>query len=104
MAHYGQLDKPLTSLLKKNAFQWGQEAQKAFESLKEAMISAPVLALLNFTKTFVVETDASGNGIGAVLIQDSHPIFYLSRALSPKHQVMSTYKKEFMVVVLAVEK
>jgi len=46
------------------------------------MVSSPVLALPNFTKNFVVEIDASGGKIGAILIQDSHSIAYLSRALS----------------------
>ena len=80
------------------------DAQNAFKTLKEAMISAPVLALPDFTKNFVVKTDASGSEMGAVLMQDSHPIAYLSKALSPRHQTLSTYWKEFMVVVLAVEK
>jgi len=102
--HYGVISKPLTSLLRKDSFEWGEEAKTAFETLKEATIVAPVLALLDFTKTFVVETDASGGGFGAVLIQESHPIAYLSKALSSKHQALSTYEKEFMAIVLAVEK
>ena len=68
------------------------------------MTATPILALPDFIKTFVIETDASSGGIGPVLMQDSHPIAYLSKALSPKHQALSTYEKEFMAVVLVVEK
>ena len=102
--NYGPLSKPLTNLLKKNSFGWNEEAQQAFNALKAAMVSAPVLALPNFSKSFVVETDASGVGIGAVLMQDAHPIAYLSKALSPKHQHLSAYEKEFLAVVMAVDK
>lgn len=68
------------------------------------MISAPVLALPDFTKGFVLEIDASRSGIGAVLMEESHPIAYFSKALSPRHQTLSIYEKEFMELVLAVEK
>ncbi|GJS18308.1 putative mitochondrial protein [Tanacetum coccineum] len=101
---YASISRPLTLLLKKNSFQWNEESQVAFESLKKAMISAPVLALPDFDKEFTVETDASGIGIGAVLIQGGHPIAYLSKTLSAKHQLMSTYEKEFLAVILALER
>nr|GEV85794.1 reverse transcriptase [Tanacetum cinerariifolium] len=68
------------------------------------MMEAPVLALPNFDQEFVVETDASGTGIGAVLCQNGHPIAYLSKTLATKHQSLSTYEKEFLAVVAALEK
>nr|GFC42447.1 retrovirus-related Pol polyprotein from transposon 17.6 [Tanacetum cinerariifolium] len=81
-----------------------QAAQKSFATLKQAMIQALVLALPDFNKTFVVETDASGKGIGAVLQQDGHPIAYLRKTLSLNHQALFTYKTEFMVVLMALDR
>ncbi|GJW66558.1 putative mitochondrial protein [Tanacetum coccineum] len=101
---YASISKPLTSLLKKNSFAWNSSAQASFEALKVAMSQAPVLALPDFNKPFTVETDASGMGIGAVLQQGGHPIAYLSKSLSPKHQALSTYEKEFYAVLMALEK
>ena len=66
--HFGILAKPLTKLLKKDQlFVWTPAHAEAFELLKAALCSAPVLALPDFTKPFHIETDASGSGIGVVL-------------------------------------
>ncbi|KAL2251677.1 UNVERIFIED_CONTAM: Retrovirus-related Pol polyprotein from transposon [Sesamum indicum] len=101
---YGAISKPLTSLLKKDAFEWNAEADNAFNHLKELMVSAPVLAMPDFSQPFVVETDASGKGIGAVLMQGGRPISYLSKALATKNLGLSTYEKEFLALLLAVTK
>ena len=101
---YGSICKPLTTLLKKNQFHWNQEATDAFQTLKMTMITPPVLALPNFSEDFIIETDASGIGIGAVLMQKGHPLAFISKALSPKHQSLSVYEKELLAIVYAVTK
>jgi hypothetical protein len=82
---------------------WTSVHDQAFATLKQALISAPVLALPNFSKPFVVETDASDGGIGAVLMQDGHPLAFFSKALGPKSKGLSTYEKEYMAILLAVQ-
>lgn len=102
--NYGLLAKPLTALLKKQAFLWSEPAQQAFQSLKQAMTNTPVLALPNFEKTFVVETDACNTGVGAVLSQEGHPVAYYSKALGVASQKTSIYEKEFLAIVMAVDR
>nr|GEV07727.1 reverse transcriptase [Tanacetum cinerariifolium] len=94
----------MNELLKKGAFAWSEFAQATFEALKQAMTSAPVLKFPNFNKEFTVETHASGVGIGAMLLQEGHPIDFLSKTLSAKHQLISTYEKQFLAVIQALEK
>ncbi|XP_071704418.1 uncharacterized mitochondrial protein AtMg00860-like [Rutidosis leptorrhynchoides] len=87
---YASISQPLTKLFKKDSFVWDEEAAVAFERLKLATQQAPVLALPDFNKEFIIETDASGVGIGAVLQQGGHPIAFLSKTLSTRHQSLST--------------
>lgn len=68
------------------------------------MCSAPVLAMPDFSLPFILETDASDKGLGAVLMQGKRPIAYLSKALGIKNQGLSTYEKEFMALLTAVQK
>jgi hypothetical protein len=67
-------------------FVWTAAHESTFQALKIALVSAPVLALPDFSKPFCLETDASKLGIGAMLMKDGHPIAYLSKALGPKSQ------------------
>lgn len=56
----------------------------------------PILALLDLHQPFVVETDASNKGIGAVLQQDNHRIAFVSKASGPRNQTLSTYEKRML--------
>lgn len=98
--NYGILAKPLTQLLKKSVFCWSDQAHKAFLALKSAMVSTPVLALPNFSEQFTIETDACGDGIGAVLMQKGQPVAFLSKALGEKHKHLSIYEKEFLALMI----
>ena len=80
--NYGRIVAPLTTLLKTDAFSWTPEATKAFERLKEAMCQAPVLVMSDFTKTFIVECDASRNEICVVLMQEGRPISFEIRSIN----------------------
>ncbi|WVZ23343.1 hypothetical protein V8G54_001887 [Vigna mungo] len=102
-AGYGKIARPLTELTKKDGFHWGPTALLTFEELKKVMTQAPLLALPNFSKPFEIECDASGAGIGAVLMQDRQPIAYFSKALAPSNVNKSAYEKELMALVLAVQ-
>lgn len=101
---YAVISRALTDLLKKGNFQWSEAAQESFEKLKYALTTAPVLGIPDFNKEFVVETDASKNGIGAVLMQGSHPLAFISRVLGPKWQKLSVYEKELLAIVFAIQK
>jgi hypothetical protein len=77
--NYGNISSLLTSLLKNNAFTWTLATDHSFQALKHVMCLTPVLTLPNFTNTFVLECDASGKGIGVVLMQYGIPLTFTSK-------------------------
>jgi hypothetical protein len=99
-----QLTVPLTDLTKKGAFVWIEEAQETFKKMKQVMTSCLVLALPDYTQPFVLECDASGIGIGAVLMQSGHPIAFESSKLRESEQHYSIYDKEMLAIMHALTK
>jgi hypothetical protein len=102
--NYGRIATPLMTLTKKDAFSWTPEAAQAFEQLKEVMCKSLALTTPDFTKTFIVECDALGNGIGVVLMQEGRPIAFESWLLKGKGLHKPIYEKEMMEILHALKK
>ncbi|PIK33240.1 hypothetical protein BSL78_29946 [Apostichopus japonicus] len=102
--NFSSIASPLTAVVKKNVgFSWGEAQEKAFKALKDSLTHAPVLVLPDFNKTFEVECDASGIGIGAVLTQGGRPVAYFSEKLGGASLNYPTYDKELYALVRALE-
>ena len=108
--NFAKIAHPLHCLLKKNTpFRWSKDAQSAFDFLKSAFTSAPILSFPDRSLQFLVETDASNFAIGAVLSQVSptdskvHPVAYYSRSLTPPERNYAIYDKELLAIVSSLE-
>jgi hypothetical protein len=101
--NYGKIAAPLTSLLKNNSFVWSEVVTQAFISLKDAMCTTPILAVLEFNNTFFLECDALGRGLRAILMQEGCPLAFTSKQLCDHNLGKSTYEKEMMAILHAVE-
>ena len=95
---------PLSHLLTKDGFAWSPEAEAAFQALKNVVTNTLVLALTDFTKSFTVEINASGFGMGVVLSQGGHPIAFFSKQFYPKLVRSLTYVRELAAITNAVKK
>ena len=106
---YTTISSVLSDLTRKSApnrVVWTPQCERAFVELKKLLCSAPVLKAPDFSKPFILQTDASDRGIGTVLSQidengDDHPIAYFSKNLLPREQRYSTVEKECLAIKLA---
>ena len=101
---FSKIAKPLTQLTKKGVrYSWSEECEQSFKTLKEALTTAPVLALPSGRGGYEVYCDASGNGLGCVLMQRGHVIAYASRQLKTHEKNYPTHDLEFAAVVFALK-
>jgi hypothetical protein len=101
---FSRTAKPMTELLKKGVkFEWSQKCMNAFHTFRQHLTTAPVLTQPDNTKPFEVYCDASGTGLGCVLMQDNRVIAYASRALRPHEQNYPTHDLELAAVVHALK-
>jgi hypothetical protein len=97
---FGSIASPLNELTKKDVpFVWGDAQQEAFMILKDKLTHAPLLLLQDLNKMFELECDASGIGLGGVLLQEGQPVAYFSENLSGPSLNYSTYDKELYALV-----
>ena len=105
---FASIAKPMTVLLKKNVpFTWTETAQMAFNKLKNILCSKPILQYPDFTKPFIITTDASDYALGAILSQgaigEDLPIAFASRTLSQAEINYNTTEKELLAIIFAVK-
>ena len=101
---YSKIACPLTDLLKKEKKrEWDAECQAAFQKLKDAITSEPVLRLPDLELSFEVHTDASDRALGGVLVQEGHPVAFESRKLCAAKQRYNAHEKEMTAVIHCLE-
>ncbi|WVZ76013.1 LOW QUALITY PROTEIN: hypothetical protein U9M48_024018 [Paspalum notatum var. saurae] len=101
---FSSIAAPLHELTKKGVpFAWGDSQAVAFNTLKDKLTHAPLLQLPDFNKVFELECDASGIGLGAVLLQEGKPVAYFSEKLSGASLKYSTYDKELYALVRTLQ-
>ncbi|GJZ04976.1 putative reverse transcriptase domain-containing protein, partial [Tanacetum coccineum] len=101
---FSKISKPMTKLTQKSVkFNWGEKEETAFQTLKQKLCSAPILALPEGSENFVVYCDASHKGLGAVLMQKEKVIAYASRQLKIHEKNYTTHDLELGAVVFALK-
>ncbi len=110
--NFAAIAVPLTDLTKKkepNQVRWGESQETSFNTLKEKLTTSPILQLPDCTQPFVLRTDASNTGLGAVLLQEKEdegkfPVAYASRKLLTREKSYATIEKECLAVVWGIQK
>ena len=104
-ARIAELSEPVRDLTRKNApFMWGPEHSDAFKMLKKEITEAPVLRYYDPKKPVTLQTDASGGGLGAVLLQEQHPVYFASKALTDAEKGYVAIELEALAIAWAMEK
>lgn len=110
IADYATIAEPIFSTLRKGKnFEFGEEAKRAFEKLKKALTSSPVLIHPDFSKHFYIQCDASDVGVGGVLFQRDengaeHPIAFVSKKLTAAQKNYSVTERECLSVVMSIKR
>jgi hypothetical protein len=99
---YSMVPGPLTTLLKREAIKWMDEAEEEFQLLKRALMTAPLLQIPNLDKRFINDCDMSGTGFGIVLHQGDNVIMYFSRPVAPHHQKLPAYEHKLTGLIKAM--
>lgn len=102
---YAKTAKPLTELTRKDVdFAWTTDCENSFQTLKQKLCEGPILTYPDFSQPFTLTTDASNEGLGAILSQNKHPCCYISRTLNKAEQNYTTTEKELLAIVWAVRR
>ena len=110
--NFSELAAPSTELTKKGQrnqdIKWGESQEKAFNQLKKALVSKPILKMVKISKPFTLQVDASDLGIGAIVLQEENgkkvPVAYASRKLKQSERSYAVIEKECLALVWAVQK
>jgi hypothetical protein len=101
---FSKISKPMTKLLAKdNTFEWTPRRETSFQELKKRLTTAPVLTMPDMEKPFSIYCNASGQGLGCVLMQDGHVVVYASRQLRKHEEKYLTHDMELPAVVHALK-